>query len=201
MATLEHALAYMLKGWSIMPCHTITEDKICSCPDRGCKRPGKHSRLEHGSKESSKHLSQAHLWWSMWPDSNIQVATGWRSGFITLDVDAKSGGFESLAQLERRFGTLPKTVTVITGGGGRHFYFKYPGFEVRGRIGMRPGLDVQADDMQTVAPPSKHKSGFTYRWEEGKSPDEVQIASLPRWLLGIIQTKNPPKKKIKRAFY
>ena len=45
--------------------------------------------------------------------------------FMT-DFDPKHGGLETLAQLERDYGELPKTPTVKTGGDGLHYCFRVP---------------------------------------------------------------------------
>ena len=45
-----------------------------------------------------------------------------------------------------------------------------------------------------VAPPSKHKSGGVYRWEEGLGPSEVELAEAPEWLLAMV-VKKPRERK------
>src|SRR5258708_4501389 len=85
------------------------------------------------------------------------LLTGESSGFFVLDVDAAKGGMESLAAFEQKHGALPATWTTITGGGGKHFYFRWPGFPVSnsaGKVGQ--GLDIKGDRGQVVPPPSKH---------------------------------------------
>lgn len=201
MSILETALFYASRGWPVIPVHGIDQySGHCTCGQvtQGQFKPyhanGKHPYTEHGHKDASTSHAQIHLWFSMWPDANVGIATGGKSGLVVLDVDPKNGGFESLQKLQRRHGTLPKTLCCTSGGGGLHFYFKHPGFEIRGRRGMEPGLDVQADGGRIVAPPSMHQSGIKYVWMLGHGPDEVKIAPLPKWLLTAIQTK---KKKAK----
>lgn len=62
---------------------------------------------------------------------------------------------------------------------------------------MRPGLDVMADGGRIIAPPSRHKSGNRYEWDSQFNLETTPISALPRWLLTMIKTKNPPKKKFK----
>ena len=50
------------------------------------------------------------------------------------------------------------------------------------RVGIAPGMDMRGDGGMVVAPPSVHSSGRRYAWVEGRSPDEVPLAPLPRWL-------------------
>ena len=101
-----------------------------------------------------------------------------------LDIDTKSGGAESLDDLEMLNGRLPHTIEVITGSGGRHVYFKHPGIDLRnsaGRVGA--GLDIRGDGGYVVAPPSLHPSGNNYCWEISSHPDDTPLADMPKWLL------------------
>lgn len=204
---LDAALSYAARGWPVLPMHSINEDGNCSCgafmdyQENGLTKHamGKHPYTEHGHKDVSKEASQIHLWWQQWPEANVAIRTGQVSGLVVLDVDNKSGGRTSLLSLERRYGELPPTPRVRSGGGGLHLFFKYPGFEVRGRVGMRPGIDVMADGGKIVAPPSRHKSGNRYEWDPMFNLENTPISALPRWLLTMIKTKNPPKKKLKLA--
>jgi putative DNA primase/helicase len=106
------------------------------------------------------------------------------SGLVVLDIDAKSNGEESLFALEAEHGQLPSTLTALTGGGGRHLLFAHPGGELRNSAGtLGPGLDIRGDGGYIVAPPSRHASGASYVWQEGRSPADLSLAELPSWLL------------------
>lgn len=200
----EAALSYASRGWLVLPMHSITEDGRCSCGaltdyfDFGNlpkHAMGKHPYTEHGHKDASKSHAQIHLWWRMYPDANVAIRTGKESGLIVLDLDAKNDGYRSLTWLLNEHGPLPRTPVVQSGGGGKHYYFKHPGFEIRGRRDMRPGIDVMADGGKIVAPPSRHKSGNSYHWDIELNPDTVPLAPLPRWLLYMIKTPNAVQKR------
>ena len=52
-------------------------------------------------------------------------------GRIAMDIDAPSGGLESIEDYIRRHGPTPRIVAVLTGGGGYHYYFRlHPGVTV-----------------------------------------------------------------------
>jgi hypothetical protein len=106
-------------------------------------------------------------WWRRWPAANVGIATGARSGLLVLDVDPRHGGDDVLAALEAEHGRLPDTATVVTGGGGAHFYFAHPGGEIRSR-NLAPGLELKADGAFVVAPPS----------HTGERPHEPAAARL-----------------------
>ena len=83
------------------------------------------------------------------------------SGCWTLTVTI---GAASLAALEAKHGPLPPTRTVISGGGGRHFWFRYRGPipSTAGRIA--PGLDTRGDGAYVIVPPSVHPNGRRYEF-------------------------------------
>lgn len=120
-----------------------------------------------------------HEWWQRWPDANVGVRTG--GGLAVLDVDPRDGGHETLAALEARHGPLPASPEVVTGGDGRHCYFRGPTRMASARIG--PGLELKGDGAQVVAPPSIHPaSGRLYVWRPGRPFDPCALAALPTWL-------------------
>jgi hypothetical protein len=125
-------------------------------------------------------------WFAAWPGANVGIVTGAISGLVVFDVDLGHGGDDSLAELERAHGPLPKTVEALTGGGGRHVYFAHPGGAVRNKVGIAQGLDLRGDGGYVVAPPSVHPSGRRYEWEASRHPDEISLAPLPDWLLNVV---------------
>lgn len=181
---LEAALAYARRGWSVLPIHYI-RDLRCSCDRVECASAGKHPRTLQGVKDATTEQEAIQRWWIDFPETNIGIATGWKSRLVVLDIDPRHNGDDSLAQLERQYGPLPHTVEVLTGGGGRHIYFQHPG----GVIKSKPivlGLDIKADGGYVVAPPSMHVSGRPYQWECASHPDDIPIADLPSWLLAML---------------
>jgi len=106
---------------------------------------------------------------------------------LVLDIDPRHGGPASLAQLEVQYGPLPKTVTAATGGGGCHYYFRYPldGMyrNTAGKLG--PGIDTRGAGGYVLAPPSNHASGNLYRWIH--DPESTPLADAPGWLLDLLR--------------
>jgi hypothetical protein len=118
-------------------------------------------------------------WWDEWHDANVGILTGSRSGVVALDVDPRNGGDDALAELEEEHGPLPHTVSVESGGGGQHYYFRAPAVALAKKI--TDGLDLQADGRLLVVPPSLHVNGRRYEWDN--PPAEVALAEMPAWLL------------------
>lgn len=195
---LEYVLWYPSLGWRIIPIHTIS-DNICTCGDLDCQSPGKHPLSSHGVKDATNDLSKIKSWWEKWPDANIGIATGKRSGIVALDIDYHSEGEKSLEKLLGN-NELPVTIETITGGRGRHIFFKHPGDKVvKNKVGLNgyPGIDIRADEGYIVAPPSLHISGERYEFENSKSPSDVGLADLPPWLLRLLPVTNKLKTELK----
>ncbi len=170
MSPLKAALDYLERGWAVIPVQ------------RGAKRPlVAWEPYQHRLPTSA----EVEAWFAEWPEANIGLVTGAVSGLVVLDIDPAHDGEESLRRLQRRYGPLPETAIVRTGGGGLHFYFRHPGGEVRNRAGLAPGIDVRGDGGLIVAPPSLHPSGGRYLWEPAHEPEDTGLAPMPDWLLGL----------------
>jgi hypothetical protein len=116
---------------------------------------------------------------------NVGLRTGAASGVAVVDIEHES----PVRPID-----FPATVIAVTGGGGWHLYYRMPtGTE---RIGNRSrtmlnrdgekldGVDLRADEGQVVFVGSIHPATHApYRWMRGRGPEDVQMASLPMWLL------------------
>lgn len=146
-----------------------------------CRERGKMPLTSDGFHAASRDPEQIRMWWAKWPSANIGVACG-ASNLVVLDVDPRHDGDESLAVLRAALGEgLTETVTVLTGGGGQHLYFRAPTAIVKdnntGALG--PGLDVKSAGGYVIAAPSVHESGREYAWEVGYGLGEVALQVLP----------------------
>lgn len=199
---LKEALSYARRGWHVFPVHSRRADGSCTCSRKDCTRPAKHPLTKHGLKEATTDETVIRGWWARWPWANIAVRTGAESGLVVLDIDnhlifpeldRSETGEDSLRALEREHGELPKTVQAITGGGGRHIFFKHPGGVVPCKTGLRPGLDIRADGGYIVAPGSVHITNRRYEWDVEHHPDDLALAEPPPWLLGLIKKREPAR--------
>ncbi|QJW92561.1 bifunctional DNA primase/polymerase [Frigoriglobus tundricola] len=185
---LDAALNFAARGWAVIPLHTFA-DGMCTCEDPTCTSPAKHPLTPNGVHGATTDDAIIRGWWAEADIANVGIATG--NGLLVLDIDAKHGGLASLAQLEVRYGRLPTTPTVATGGGGKHFYFRLPtGTKIGNRAGIAPGIDVRGDGGYVVAVPSLHSSGQRYEWLV--TPD-TPLAEAPDWLLTMLRTNAPPR--------
>jgi hypothetical protein len=167
------ALEYLARGWSVIPVRLRDKRPTIRWAEYQHRRPNEED---------------VRRWFHRREDLNIGIVTGERSGLVVMDVDPGHGGDDSLERIEALYGRLPSTVQAITGGGGRHIYFGHPGGVVRNKVAILPGVDLRGDGGYVVAPPSLHVSGKRYVWEKGRAPGEVEIASIPSWLMDLVRT-------------
>src|SRR3954454_3444064 len=115
------ALAHAARGWPVLPCWGVGEGR-CGCRRPDCDRPGKHPLgllVPHGVKDATTDPALIAAWWGEHPDANIGLAADgawWAldvdyAGFCTLERD----GLDTITDLQRRFGKLPRTVHQRTG--------------------------------------------------------------------------------------
>lgn len=189
---------YLHHGWHIVPLHGVMVNRNgemkCTCGKQDCGSAGKHPTTPNGLKNATLKRDWIEAWWRKWPWANVGIVTGELSGLVVVDIDPRHGGDDAMDDLLVKHGSIAETVEVMTGGGGRHIYFKHPGFEVRnsaGRIG--PGIDVRGDGGYVLAPPSSHISGGKYEWEASSEPSMVGLAEMPKWLLEMLRKPSPAK--------
>lgn len=210
MKMIDAALQYAAAGIPVFPLHWIKKDGTCSCRMGAlCQAKGKHPRIKNWNEEATTDPEKIKEWWTKAPSANIGIPMGEKSGLVALDVDTRHHGDESLAMLMDENDALTVTLTVTTGGGGKHYLFKYtPELCIKNAVGFREGLDIRTQGGMIVAAPSMHSSGNRYTWDEGRSPFEIQAADMPSWLVEEIRkvgttftakktvTDNTPRKKI-----
>ncbi|WP_239676732.1 bifunctional DNA primase/polymerase [Natronosporangium hydrolyticum] len=128
------------------------------------------------------------------PRPLLAVRTGQPSGVVVIDIDPGNGG--DLAALIRR-GLAPPTAHVVTGSGGWHLWYRWPGRLVPCSASrIAPGVDVRGDGGYVVVPPSAHpRTGRRYVWadrprEVVEMPSALAEACLPPSL--SVQTRGEP---------
>jgi hypothetical protein len=197
---------YVNLGWNIILAHGVKPDPLtgglmCTCwHGPTCSQPGKHPvypwkdqptltlaelvrrrnlyQYDRTFKED-RHIAQ--------PNWAIVLR---RSGLCSIDVDTHPGGangLESLADLTARFGPLPHTPRDNRG----HWLFQLPDEAEANvwptKIELAPGVELlsgrpDADHLLYCAP-SGHRDGTPYRWQDGASPWDLAVATLPTWII------------------
>lgn len=157
--TLSRAKLYLERGWSVLPINPENKHPLSTWKHLAEERPDTTQLME---------------WLAHWPDMHLGVISGSISSLLILDADRDVG----VAEVEER--GIPRTPTVTSPRGGRHYYLALPSgqWSNRAKLGRSKSLDVRAEHGYVVAPPSKG-----YKWVVGPS---VRLAEPPEWLLGLL---------------
>lgn len=184
---LNAALAYSDLGWKVVPLEPRE----------------KFPRLKDWQNLGSDDPGQISRWWYENPQRNVGILLGSPSGLIGIDVDSDEGS-KMLAEMAGN--ELPDTLEMITGKGSRLLFAIPDHLEVEPRqkcdiMGSdgKEALRIQGKGGQCVMPPSVHPGdaergippGRIYAWVEGRSPDDIQPAPMPSWL--IAETCRPER--------
>ena len=163
----EAAVKYAEKGFHIFP----------------VKRLAKVPLTKNGFHDATSDVSTVREWWRRWPDANIGCATGDASGFIVIDVDPRNGGVAPQGLHTR---------VALTGGGGEHYYFRYPesSSDVKWRKTLAQGIDIKADGGYVLLPPSVTHSQYIYR------DQDAVLERMPDWLIEACLKPEPDVSKV-----
>jgi DNA-binding transcriptional ArsR family regulator len=164
---LSAALDYADQGMPVFPC----------VPE------GKAPLTQRGHLDASTDPDQLRAWWRRWPEANIGVPTGERSGILALDVDHPA----ALDALEDEHGKLT-TRTHSTGSGGMHLLFAYPPCqEIRNSAGkLGEHLDVRGEGGYIIVPPSSTTRPYQLL-------DDLPRADTPAWLIEALTRPQGPR--------
>ena len=208
---LAHALYLADHNIPIIPAWGPDSQSGCGCKYREakiskefggeftpCHSPGKHpKRNGWQALRTTDPIDIQKMFFRIKGRQNIAVATGGKEGIIIIDIDGDTGK-SSLATLQKKYSELPKTVTVQTGSGGQHLYYRSP-HKISNKASsvLGPKIDVRGDGGLAIAPGSLHPSGNYYVFEEGLSPLDVPVADLPEWLVELLRGEKPETTKSK----
>ncbi|HVM98508.1 MAG TPA: bifunctional DNA primase/polymerase [Candidatus Acidoferrales bacterium] len=165
---LVHALAAAQRGFAVCP--GLVPEYMQVLVDR----------LAFKNAFSVRHRAQAttdgaivRRWFRRFPLANIMVRTGRISNLVVVDFDFRFGGRPAWERLRYE---LPPTLRVNTAG-GVHLYFRYPeALEIPTSIRqVEVGVDVLGDLAIVAFPPSRHRDGIRYQFEDPAIP----VSQLP----------------------
>ena len=199
------AVRYAEMGLRVVPLWGLDEAGMCACtnarwaqhPEASCTAAGKHPAKGYQEAASCDPARVAQMFE---PDTKIIEGCPApvpgvgivldRGGFIELDDDPRNGCDKSLAELEKRLGSLPPTLTVGTPRGGKHRIYLDPrrrNPELYFKAGeVAPGVDLVTNGQATPMPPTVTMHG-EYVQLDGRMPVELPAS----WADDL--AKEPPK--------
>lgn len=159
---LKHALDYLARGWSIVPCKPFTKQPYVKWRDYQTRKPTP---------------AEVHTWWRKWPRAGIALVTGTLSGIAVVDIDQKSGGTTAGHEITPLMAKTP---------GGTHLFYETNGRgpAPTGANYDSPGgkADLRGDGGYVLLPPSLHPSGQRYKWIVQGEPSPIPgwVEKIPR---------------------
>lgn len=145
----------------------------------------------NGLKDATQDIERIVRFWSAHPEHNVAIRCGMESDLVVLDVDGEEG-MDSLTELEKQYGSLPKTASVVTPRGGQHYYFRHPGIEIKNTAGYPGlGLDIRGDGGYVLAPPSIGPTSKRYEQDDQSPP-----AEMPGWLREMLVNRQTAYERI-----
>lgn len=161
-STLDSALEYLDRGWSIIPI------KLDS------KRP---AIKWHEYQDRLPTEEEVTTWFEKWPDAGVAIITGAISGVVVVDCDSNDA-------LHAAFDAGMRSPVRVKTKRGTHLYFTHPrdgirrgpraGVNSRGADWPRiDGLDFRGDGSYALLPPTSN-----YSWDIGIGLD---IEDAPVW--------------------
>jgi len=158
------ARRYVKKGWIVHPVSSPKSKK----EDAG-KKPllkGFQKRTKNSSKNQLKE-------WFLDTDYNIGLQCGKNSNVTVIDFDSYQFHAELFNGLEIN------TLHDERKEGRCHYYFKYESDLISIKRKML-GIEILNDGNQVVLPPSIHREGQKYKWEDQNAPLQKMPHELKR---------------------
>jgi hypothetical protein len=178
-AVASAAMNMAARGWKIVRLYGTQPGGACTCrKGRSCPSAGKHPQGNDWDKFATSDEDTIASWFESDQPINIGILLGRAGGVIDIECD----GPEAEAVL-REYGLHEIDTPAYSAGRGNHYLFRHEAGLPDAAVVKVRGLEVRLGGggkaAQSVAPPSRHRSGKQYRWLPGRSPEDVPVASLP----------------------
>jgi len=177
---IDEALRLASFGWAIIPINPAnglpySNDEVACL--QGLPEPERGAGGFHLATRDEKAIQSL---WKRWPNAEIGIATGLRSGIYVLDIDRKNGkdGFATLTAM----GLVPQTFWTNTRSGGRHYFYVLPPdkFAKSDTSGLGAGIDRKGD------------GGFV-RWYGAAfgTSETATMVTAPEWMFADSNGASP----------
>lgn len=179
VSLLDAAREYAERGWPVFPVRTDI-----------AKKP----HIKEWPTAASTDPDQIARWWKRWPEANVAIVTGARSGVVAIDLDGDEVGGDAYGALICEQGSpgpdwCTDGASMRTGRdeGGWRLLFRIPeGVTIRKGL-LAPGVEFMGNGGSATMPPSLHASGRRYVWR-----DEVPPRGLPELAPKWVALMAPP---------
>ncbi|WP_137843364.1 bifunctional DNA primase/polymerase [Microbacterium sp. 2FI] len=148
-----------------------------------CIPGGKRPLTPAGFRDASTLGHLVNAWWRRWPDANIGMPTGPRSGFDVVDVDVRGdeSGFAGFLRALSAHLADGEIARVHTPSDGMHVYYPATSAQ-RCWQAARAHIDFRGDGGYVIVPPSviqTERGPVAYRLTSlGKNPEPIEAVAL-----------------------
>jgi hypothetical protein len=190
-----HAVELAIRRWKLIPLRgkyprIKNPHPKGSWEHKNCK--AECGQLGHGVNDATYDVDTVIGWWSG-PYRGSNIGARIPAGMLLIDVDPRSGGHETWAALEAKYGRFPDCMMQISGrgDGGTHRFVRLPAGDLDAKR-LGPGIDFKTSTGYAVMAPSIHPdSDKPYVRVDGPIPDP------PEWFTSIV-TVPPPQLHLQR---
>lgn len=167
---LHIALQYAKLGWLVLPVHHPVKPGVCSCrKGPKCKSAGKHPRINKWQNQATTDEEQIRIWWTKWPNANIGVLLGQRSGIIDIECDSPEAEKAWRLLFCEQFGGDIPTIPCFRSHRGMHRILKWSEGFPPTPVCHSFGIEIRTGNVagaMSVFPGSVHgTSGKLIEWE------------------------------------
>ena len=152
------------------------------------KPSSKHPAVDGWPEKATTNEKLIRKWWAENPDYNVGILLGPGSGACDIEFDSEEGRETA----DRLLADLP--TIAYTSARSTHRLYRMPESP---DVPKKAKIDVQGLEIRlgykaafSVAPPSTHPSGAQYKWVEGCSLGEIDIAEFPKSVLDLIKSEH-----------
>jgi hypothetical protein len=186
-------------GWPVFPQRSNKSPRIPSPHPKGsperlrCK--GRCGQDGHGHLDATTDLARIRGWGQQYGLHWGGIGARVPQGVISLDIDPRHGGDESLAALQEKHRPLPPTQETISGrgDGGRHLFFRVPAaMKLTGYRLVGTGIDLKTSSGAVRVPPSIHEDTLRPYLLVSRP-----VAAAPDWLLRLLRPEPGIDRKVR----
>lgn len=186
---LQAALDYAQRGWSPIALCPPNHVGVGKTHGEKCTTPGKNSLGRWKDRQTEIADDRTiRRWWDDNAQCNVGIALGSASGLVRLDIEDAAG--EQLVYETFGIDHLAPTMEFVRPGSkSRGLLYAIPQglstrlHKVSQLVGDHSGYELLGDGQFTRMPPSLDHRGSRIEWIDGHSPDDIDAAPMPGWMV------------------
>lgn len=204
MTLLPYALQAAARGWSVFPVEPRGKTPGRMYPNRPKEEAPWTIKW---SEVATTQVPTIVAWWNACPAFNIGVACK-PSGLLVVDCDYKTDEYDGLGEWMRLYERydpagywdMDDTYQVETGGGGTHYYYRWPAGVQASQSGVSEHVDIRSNGGQkggyvlgagSVTTKGAYRTANELYGADCSITDRVSDA--PPWLVELCRDRPKPK--------